>query len=105
MFDDHIRQAIRNNVRDEVLRDFATSSGMRPMMDDAVDKVLQGITTLEEVLRVVPHTRRVNVSCAQCNSNLNPRFRFCPFCGTACQTDLIPTGGNYGLAQPISGTL
>jgi type IV pilus assembly protein PilB len=105
MFDDHIRQAIRNNVRDEVLRDFATSSGMRPMMDDAVDKVLQGVTTLEEVLRVVPHTRRVNVSCAQCNSNLNPRFRFCPFCGAACQPNLIPQEGNYGIAQPLSGTL
>jgi len=106
MLDDHIRQAIRNNVRDEVLRDHASSVGMRPMINDAVDKVLQGITTLDEVVRVVPYVKRANFSCSQCNSTLNPRFRYCPFCGAACQATLISSGGGtYGLAQPLSGTV
>ncbi len=60
MIDEHIRQAIRNDVRDDVLRDYATSSGMRLMVDDAISKVLQGITTVNEVLRVIPYVKRLN---------------------------------------------
>ena len=85
LLDDRIRQAIRNNVRDDALRDFVTSNGMRLMIDDAVNKVMEGITTLDEVLRVVPHVTRVNSTCTHCHSDLNPKFSFCPNCGTACQ--------------------
>jgi len=105
LFDDRIRQAIRNNMRDEVLRDFATSSGMLLMIDDAVNKVLQGVTTLEEVQRVVPYVKRLNISCSHCDSILNAAFRYCPFCGTQCQPGQNPPGGVYEQAQPFSGTL
>jgi type II secretory ATPase GspE/PulE/Tfp pilus assembly ATPase PilB-like protein len=104
LLDDRVRQAIRNNMRDEVLRDFATSSGMLLMADDAVNKVLQGVTTLEEVQRVVPCTKRVNPLCSNCDGTLHPSYRFCPHCGTPCQPDLDLSKETYGLAHPYGGT-
>lgn len=52
---------IEGEVRDAVVAkkdakdifDLAIKAGMKPMMQDGVEKVLSGITTLEEVLRVV----------------------------------------------------
>ena len=105
VIDDSIRQAIRNNVRDEVLRDYAISAGMRLMVDDAVNKVLQGVTTVDEILRVVPHVRQVNPTCVHCRSALNPRFRFCPVCGAACQPDLAVPGEVYEKERPFSGAI
>jgi predicted amidophosphoribosyltransferase len=89
-------------MRDEVLRDYAISAGMRLMVEDAVSKVLQGLTTMNEVLRVVPHVKQVNPVCLHCRSALNPRFRFCPVCGAAYQTNFVP-GENYVKSQPLSG--
>ena len=89
LLDDRLREAIRNGVRDQALRDLATAAGMRLLIDDAIGKVLEGITTLDEVMRVVPFVQRTNLCCAQCHCELNPKFHFCPACGTACRSDLI----------------
>lgn len=75
------------------------------MLDDAINKALKGITTLDEVLRVVPHTDRVTFTCTNCHSDLSPKFSFCPVCGTACGPTLsIPRGVN-GSELPISRTI
>ena len=102
LIDDSMRQAIRNNMRDEVLRDYAISAGMRLMVEDAVSKVLQGLTTVDEILRLVPHVKHVNHVCLHCRSALNPRFRFCPICGAASPDDIAATGEVYENKQPLS---
>ncbi len=40
------------NTDAETLQKAAVKSGMHTMLDDGIEKVLQGITTIEEVLRV-----------------------------------------------------
>ena len=105
LIDDAIRQAIRNNMRDEVLRDYAISAGMRLMIEDAVNKVLQGLTTIHEVLRVVPHVRQMNPVCPHCRSALNPRFRFCPVCGAASEANFAVPGEICEKNQPFSGPM
>jgi len=49
-FNDHLRSGV---LRGDVL-DMKSVSGFRPMLDDAIRKVRDGITTIEEVLRTVP---------------------------------------------------
>src|SRR5581483_3857645 len=72
LLDEQVRSAMRNGVRDEEIRNLARSGGM---------KVMQGVTTLEEVLRVVPFDSTVTVRCRNCGKALAPAFLFCPYCG------------------------
>ncbi len=53
VIDDELRELITANVSTEVLKRKAREKGMRLMRDDAVMKVLQGVTTIEEALTVV----------------------------------------------------
>jgi type II secretory ATPase GspE/PulE/Tfp pilus assembly ATPase PilB-like protein/ActR/RegA family two-component response regulator len=51
--DDTVRELISNHAPEHALRDAVRSAGMRTLLEDAIDKAAQGLTTLEEVLRVV----------------------------------------------------
>jgi len=51
--DDALREAIVRRASRSELRDLARRGGMRPMRADAWERVKEGITTVEEVLRVV----------------------------------------------------
>ena len=49
--DDSIRQAIKEKLDSESIRQTAMTNGMKTMNWDALQKVKQGITTIEEVIR------------------------------------------------------
>jgi type II secretory ATPase GspE/PulE/Tfp pilus assembly ATPase PilB-like protein len=91
MLDEQIRSAIRSGARDEEIRNLARSGGMRLMQEDALEKVKVGITTMEEVLRVVPFDNALTVRCRACGHALAPTFLFCPYCGAGTrQTAAAP---------------
>ncbi len=50
--DEGMHQIILKNPDSARLREYAVSNGMRLLMDDGFEKVLSGITSLEEILRV-----------------------------------------------------
>lgn len=52
LVDDDIRRLITQNVDSETIKKVAVEKGMKTLIDDGIDKVRQGITTLEEVIRV-----------------------------------------------------
>ncbi len=81
-FNEQVRVAVRSETRDDEMRSLARSGGMRLMQEDALDKVMRGITTLDEVLRVVPFENLATQRCAKCEKVLTPAFQFCPYCGT-----------------------
>jgi type IV pilus assembly protein PilB len=81
VFDERMRAAVRSSTRDDEIRNLARSGGMRPMQEDAMDKVKQGITTLDEVMRVVPFEHEATLRCPSCGKGLASTFLFCPFCG------------------------
>jgi type IV pilus assembly protein PilB len=81
VFDDHMRSLVRSGVRDDEMRNIARSSGMKLMQEDALEKVRRGITSLDEVMRVIPFGRSANLRCT-CGKLISPNFVFCPFCGT-----------------------
>ena len=83
--DDQLAALIRSTGKDEELRNMARSKGFRLMQEDALDKVRNGITTLEEVLRVIPFGKSRNLQCS-CGKPLAPNFTFCPYCGVPANT-------------------
>jgi len=79
--DDATRSAIRDGGRTDMVRALARAAGMRLMHEYALEHVLQGLTTLEEVQRVVPMEQLVTGTCSACVRELSPTFVFCPYCG------------------------
>jgi len=51
--DDNIRKAIINKSDSSEIQQLAIKNGMTPMLDDGFQKALAGITTVEEILRVI----------------------------------------------------
>ena len=51
--DSHLRQLLLSNAPAEELRRVAIEQGMRTLRRDALDKVAAGVTSLEEIARVV----------------------------------------------------
>ena len=50
---EEIRDLITSRAPEHVVRKAATRAGMRTLLEDGIDKAAQGLTTLEEVLRIV----------------------------------------------------
>jgi len=80
--DDSIRAILRGAYKPDLVRTAARAAGMRRMQEDALEKLQAGVTTLEEIIRVVPMEALATSGCEQCGHELPPAYRFCPFCGT-----------------------
>lgn len=52
LVDDAVRETIQQRANASAIRDVALARGMRLLRDDGVEKVKQGLTTVEEVSRV-----------------------------------------------------
>jgi type IV pilus assembly protein PilB len=82
-FDEVIRSMVRSGGRTNEIQAVAQHNRMRRMQDYALERVCQGETTLDEVLRVVPFDQVFFLRCASCEKDLSPSFLFCPYCGKA----------------------
>jgi type IV pilus assembly protein PilB len=76
-----MRDAIRIGERNDDIRSLALQSGMKFMRDHAVERVVEGLTTLDEVQRVIPMEQRVSAVCSACQFDLSESNLFCPHCG------------------------
>jgi type II secretory ATPase GspE/PulE/Tfp pilus assembly ATPase PilB-like protein/RNA polymerase subunit RPABC4/transcription elongation factor Spt4 len=93
MTDDY-RQMISTAYREGELLQLARNEGMKTLLEDGLEKVKQGYTTLEELLRVLgPQTGNERV-CEQCERLIDAKFVFCPYCGAFrsnyCHTCRLP---------------
>jgi general secretion pathway protein E len=52
LVDDEIRQLLMKNADASTIKAAAVARGMRTLRQDGAEKILQGITTVEEVVRV-----------------------------------------------------
>jgi hypothetical protein len=102
-----IRELINQGAPDSTIRIAAIDLGMRTLAEDGIEKLMAGITTLDEINRVIyvaEENRRlcpfcstilagefdyctscghfVGDSCVQCHRRLNSHWSYCPFCGT-----------------------
>lgn len=59
VFDEDLDDIVANNGHKSALKAKAKEKGFRPMSDDGIEKVLQGITTLPALMKVVNLTDRI----------------------------------------------
>lgn len=74
------------------LEEAARQEGMSTLLEDAIQKAKNGLTTIEEALRVVVTEPQGIRRCSRCTQQLEFEFRFCPYCTEGSKT----TCGNCG---------
>jgi type II secretory ATPase GspE/PulE/Tfp pilus assembly ATPase PilB-like protein len=82
VIDESIRSILRGAYKPELVRAAARAAGMRRMQEDALEKLQAGMTSLEEINRVVPMEFAVKSAGEPCGHNLPASYRYCPYCGT-----------------------
>ncbi len=82
VMNDDFRQMISTNYKESELLSLARANGMQILLEDGLEKVRHGMTTLEEVLRVIGPTVKMERTCEACAKNIDSKFLFCPHCGS-----------------------
>lgn len=93
--DDSVRAAIRDGGNGDDLRRLARRDGMKLMHEYALEQVCGGLTTLDEVERVVPIERMKIAACTACQRDLAGNFLFCPYCGAHVTVEAEPKPSDY----------
>ena len=78
---DKLRRLITVKSTEDQLREAAVGGGMITLGEDGLSKVKSGITTPEELLRVVTEVREMRTLCSGCGSAVGVDFNACPQCG------------------------
>jgi type IV pilus assembly protein PilB len=78
---DRLRRMIAQRASEDAIREVAASTGMLTLGDDALAKVKAGVTTAEELLRVVTEVREMRSVCPGCQGPVALDFVACPTCG------------------------
>ncbi len=97
VFSQRIKDLIANNATESNIRQTAIAEGMRTIAQAGLEKVLKGITSVSEVLRVIHTDEDFGSICPDCEAVLGPEFIACPHCGKklvetcpACQKTVDP---------------
>jgi type IV pilus assembly protein PilB len=78
---DRLRRMIAQRASEDTIREVAMATGMLTLGDDALAKVKAGVTTAEELLRVVTEVREMRTVCPGCSGPVALDFVACPACG------------------------
>jgi len=81
LMSDEYRQLIGTSYKESEIQTIARVNGMRSLLEDGLEKVRQGLTTMEEILRVVGPAVRMERQCDHCGKLMESRHLFCPHCG------------------------
>jgi type IV pilus assembly protein PilB len=76
-----VRRLIAQRAGDDMIREAAVSSGMITLGEDGLSKVRSGVTTADELLRVVTEVREIRTLCPACAGVVAVDFNACPHCG------------------------
>jgi type II secretory ATPase GspE/PulE/Tfp pilus assembly ATPase PilB-like protein len=90
VIDEEMRAMIRSDARPDQMRIMARGKGMRTMQEDALDRVKAGLTSLDEILRVITFEEFSGARCSKCSRELAEMFLFCPYCGTKRCSNVVP---------------
>ena len=112
-----IRKIINDRGSEADLRFAARQAGMVPLREDALAKIKAGITSPDEVLRVVQVDEN-EVPCPGCKALIEADFASCPYCRRSLKTNcsgcgqalrldwqLCPYCNTNALVQPIAEDL
>jgi type II secretory ATPase GspE/PulE/Tfp pilus assembly ATPase PilB-like protein/RNA polymerase subunit RPABC4/transcription elongation factor Spt4 len=107
VMNDDYRQMIGADYRESELFNLARTNGMKTLLEDGLEKVRLGWTTLDEVLRVVGPTVKMERTCECCGKHIDSKFLFCPHCGSfrhnCCKSCHMPLEEGWHIC-PFCGT-
>jgi type IV pilus assembly protein PilB len=92
-----VKELVRQKASEGALRRAAAAAGTTTLVEDGQAKVVAGLTTPEELFRVVELEADETIPCPKCHALLKCDFKVCPFCTfnlrstcEACGQDLKP---------------
>jgi RNA polymerase subunit RPABC4/transcription elongation factor Spt4 len=98
---DDFRHFISGHYKEGELMHMARTSGMRTLLEDGIEKVQLGYTSLDELLRVLGPQTKHERQCQDCKKMIDAKFIFCPFCGTFkqnfCRKCMIPLEEDWNI--------
>ncbi|MCG3116133.1 MAG: Flp pilus assembly complex ATPase component TadA [Candidatus Manganitrophus sp. SA1] len=86
-FSTKIREMIASGGTEEEIRWAIEGQGVTTMGEDGLTKVKQGVTTLEEVLRVIEVEEEIRILCPGCQKAIHLDFVICPHCRHEIQSN------------------
>jgi type IV pilus assembly protein PilB len=89
---DKVRRLIAQRASDDMIRDAAIASGMVTLGEDALAKVKAGLTSAEELFRVVTEVKEVRTLCPNCQAAVGVDFMACPQCGHRLHAGCVKCG-------------
>lgn len=107
VMNDDFRHLISGSYKEAELMNMAHASGMRTLIEDGIEKVKLGLTTLQEMVRVIGPQTRHERQCENCARMIDAKFVFCPHCGSFkqnfCRQCMIPLEKDWSIC-PICGS-
>jgi hypothetical protein len=88
-FTPKIREIVSSKVAAEEIRASVQHQMMSTMGEDGAIKVKNGITTAEEVLRVIELEEDVRLLCLNCENPIQTDFVMCPHCKDEIQQSCL----------------
>lgn len=77
---DRLRRLIVQGAGEDLVRQAAIDAGMVTVGEDGLAKVKSGITTADELVRVVAEVRTARLVCPGCGAAVGTDFKVCPRC-------------------------
>ena len=107
IMNDDFRHLISSGYKESELMNTARSSGMRTLIEDGIEKVKNGETTLEELVRVIGPQTKHERRCSDCGRTIDAKFMFCPYCGSFkqnfCRQCRLPLEEDWNIC-PVCGS-
>jgi type II secretory ATPase GspE/PulE/Tfp pilus assembly ATPase PilB-like protein len=85
-FTPQVRELVAANAPEGEIRQAAVARGMVPLTHAALEKVRRGLTTLEEVCRVVDTEEELSGNCPDCGYPIGGDYVICPRCARSVVT-------------------
>jgi type IV pilus assembly protein PilB len=79
---DWLKRCLESRAPDVEIRDAMRAGGAVSLAEDGLAKVKGGMTSLDELFRVVPDVRQPRALCHACGCAIEIDFAACPACGT-----------------------
>lgn len=78
---EEIKKCIHQDMTESELKKTAGWFGVKSLYEDAVEKIKEGTTTCEEVLRVLGPQISLSIRCPECGKEMEEKHPNCPYCG------------------------
>lgn len=80
-----IEMLLQQGATEGEIQKAALAGGMTLLIDAGLEKIQMGITTCDEILRVLGPQNLQQYQCPACGKGMAERFRFCPYCAVQIQ--------------------